>query len=95
MSPEEIGKATGMKWPNLRDAAIRRAGALGQDGLAAAFAALVEADRRQKLGEIDDDLALEVAIGKLAMTAAAAAAAAKRQARPPATPRRQPAAPRR
>jgi len=91
MTPDEIGKATGMKWPNLRDAAIRRADALGQAGLTAAFAALVEADRRQKLGEIDDDLALEVAIGKLAT----AAAAAKRQARPPATPRRQPAPPRR
>jgi len=95
ISPEEIGKATGMKWPNLRDAAIRRADSLGQEGLAAAFAALVEADRRQKLGEIDDDLALEVAVGKLAIAAAAAAAAAKQQARQPATPRRQPAAPRR
>ncbi|MCC6388034.1 MAG: hypothetical protein IT302_11710 [Dehalococcoidia bacterium] len=92
VSPDEIGKATGLKWQGLRDAAIRRADGLGQAGLAAAFAALVEADRRQKLGEIDDDLALEVAIGKLA---SAAAAAAKRQARPPATPRRQPAPPRR
>lgn len=91
VTPEEIGRLTGMKWPNLRDAAIRRAKGLGQDGLLAAFEALVAADRMPKLGEIDDDLALEVAIGKLATTAAAAKRAG---GRPQFIPRRQ-ATPRR
>ncbi|MBK6661851.1 MAG: hypothetical protein IPG47_03575 [Thermoflexaceae bacterium] len=91
VSAEEIGKAMNMPWPGLRDAAIRRAKLLGHDGLLAAFETLVEADRLPKLGEVDDDLALELAVAKLAE----AAAAARRAAGIRVTPPRQRAAPRR
>ncbi|MBI2766197.1 MAG: hypothetical protein HYX53_09830 [Chloroflexi bacterium] len=67
---EEVGKALGMRFPGLRDAAIRRARSLGSQRLKDAYAALVEADRRPKLGEIDEYLALEVVVVKLASEAA-------------------------
>jgi len=64
--PDAIGKAIGRPWPNLRDRAIRRARALGPEGVKAAYAAIVEADRTNKTGEVDEDLALEILMTKLA-----------------------------
>lgn len=74
-TPEDVGRAMRMPWPNLRDAAIRRARRLGPEGLATAYEALVEADRRPKLGEIDEDLALELLVAKLTRYRPAAPAA--------------------
>lgn len=71
--PDTIGKAIGRPWPGLRDRAIRRARALGPEGVKAAYAAIVEADRTNKLGEVDEDLALEVLMTKLASLATPAA----------------------
>lgn len=65
-TPEEIGKAIGRPWPNLRDRAIARARRLGPHGLKAAFTAIVDADRTNKLGEVDDDLAIEILVARLA-----------------------------
>lgn len=62
---EEIGKAIGRPWPGLRQAAIRRARTLGQDGVRRAYAAIAEADRANKLGEIDEDLAMDILVVKL------------------------------
>jgi len=69
---EEIGAAMGNpgKWANIRDAAIRRARRLTGDGLRATWAAFVEADRTFKLGEVDDDLALELLVTRLCRMAA-------------------------
>ena len=64
-SPEEIGKAIRRPWPRLRDAAIQRARRLGREGVRAAYETLVAADRGMKLGEMRDELALEVAISRL------------------------------
>jgi DNA polymerase III subunit delta len=72
-TPEEIGKWMGPpgKWPNLRDAAIRRARRLGHTGLKAAYEALVEADRTDKLGEVDNEVGFDILIMRLtALTAA-------------------------
>jgi DNA polymerase-3 subunit delta len=71
-TPDDVGRIMNIKFPGLRDAAIRRARRLGPAGLRDAYASLVDADRRHKLGEIDDDLALEVVIVKLATEAATA-----------------------
>ncbi len=65
--PDEIGKAIGRPWPNLRDAAIRRARRLGPEGLRQAFDILVAADRAIKLGKMRDELALEIAVSRLLM----------------------------
>jgi DNA polymerase III delta subunit len=69
---EEIGAAMGNpgRWPNIRDAAIRRARRLTGDGLRATWATFVEADRTFKLGEVDDDLALELLVTRLCRMAA-------------------------
>ncbi len=64
-SPEEIGKAIRRPWPRLRDAAIERARRLGKEGLRSAYEVLVAADRGMKLGEVRDELALEVAVTRL------------------------------
>jgi len=72
VEPDAIGKAIGRPWPNLRDRVIRRARALGPHGLKAAYAAIVEADRTHKLGEVDEDLALEVLMTRLAALSPAA-----------------------
>lgn len=66
--PEEIGKAMGPagRWPNLRDKAIRRARGLGHHGLKLAYEALVESDRTNKLGEVEEELALEIVVMRLA-----------------------------
>lgn len=49
-----------------RDKDRKRVQRLLNGGLLRAYSAIVEADRRHKLGEIDDDLAIEILIGKLA-----------------------------
>lgn len=64
-SPEEIGKAIRRPWPRLRDAAIQRARRLGREGVQSAYEILVAADRGTKLGEVRDELALEVAVTRL------------------------------
>ena len=61
-SPEEIGVAIRRPWPGLRDRAISRSQRLGREGLVRAFELLVTADRTIKLGEVRDEIALEVAV---------------------------------
>ncbi len=72
-SAEEVGKAIRRPWPGLREAAIRRARRLGRDGVVAASEILVAADRAMKLGEMRDELALEVAVTRLLALAPPAA----------------------
>ncbi|HEY5477642.1 MAG TPA: hypothetical protein VIK11_13110 [Tepidiformaceae bacterium] len=72
-TPEEIGKAIRRPWPNLRDRAIRRAKGLGPTGLKRAYEALVAADRTNKAGEVDEDLAMEILVEQLASLAHAGA----------------------
>lgn len=65
---EEIGKAMpgrSGQFANIRRDAIRRARRLGMDGLRRAYSAIVECDRSHKRGEVDQDLALEILLGKL------------------------------
>ena len=62
---EEIGKAIRRPWPNLRRRAIARAKDLGRPGLRAAYQAMVEADRTNKLGEVDEDLSIEILVARL------------------------------
>jgi DNA polymerase-3 subunit delta len=66
-SAEEIGNATNQRWAGLRDKAIARARRLGPGGLKAAYAAIVAADRTTKLGEVKDDLAIEILVHKLSV----------------------------
>jgi DNA polymerase III delta subunit len=75
-SPDEIGAAMGPagKYPNLRDRAIARARHLGADGLRHAYEVMIEADRTSKTGEVKDDLALEIAVLRLAAVVPDAAA---------------------
>ncbi|MCC7364592.1 MAG: hypothetical protein IT303_09485 [Dehalococcoidia bacterium] len=70
-TPEEIGKAMGPagRWPNLRDKAIARARKIGPDGLRRAYAALIEAERTNKTGEVEEEIATEILVGKLARRA--------------------------
>ncbi|MGH2608715.1 MAG: DNA polymerase III subunit delta, partial [Tepidiformaceae bacterium] len=67
-SPEQIGAAMGNsgRFPNLRDRAINRARRLGAGGLRRAYEVMIEADRTSKTGEVKDDLALEIAVMRLA-----------------------------
>ena len=65
-SEEEIGVAINRPFPNLRRRAIDRARRLGREGVAAAYDAIVEADRSLKSGAVDEDLAMEVLVAKLA-----------------------------
>lgn len=62
---EAIGQAIRRPWPGLRQKAIARARRLGREGIRAAYAALVDADRSVKLGEVDDDLAIEIVVSRL------------------------------
>ena len=62
---EEIGKAIRRPWPNLRRRAIARAKDIGKPGLRAAYEAMVEADRSNKLGEVDEDLSIEILVARL------------------------------
>ncbi|MBI5949399.1 MAG: hypothetical protein HY875_14770 [Chloroflexi bacterium] len=63
--PEQIGFAIKRPWPNLRDRAIARARRLGPAGLRKAYEAMIEADRTNKMGEVDEDLTTEVLIARL------------------------------
>jgi DNA polymerase-3 subunit delta len=72
-TPEEIGKAIRRPWPYLRDKAIARARRLGQAGVMAAYAAIVEADRTTKLGEVDEDLAFDLLVARLSTLGSPAA----------------------
>ncbi len=67
-TPEEIGAAMGNagKYANLRDRAINRARRLGSGGLRRAYEVMIEADRTSKTGEVKDDIALEIAVMRLA-----------------------------
>ena len=79
-SPEEIGRSMGRAgtFQGLRDQAIRRARALGHHGVHAAYEALVEADRTNKLGEVDDEVAFEILIAKLCALSGSGLAARRR-----------------
>jgi DNA polymerase III delta subunit len=70
---EEIVKVLGNagRYPGLREAAIARARRHGVAGVKAAIEAIVEADRRDKLGEVDADVALEIMVTKLCRIALA------------------------
>jgi hypothetical protein len=72
-SEDEIGKAMGGagKWPGLRQAGMRRAKRYGSEGARQALALIAEADYRGKKGEIDNEVALELLVVKLARMAAA------------------------
>lgn len=61
------------KYENLRRAAIERARRHGPRKLRLAYEYLVEADRTNKLGEVDEDLAIEILMMKLCALAPAAA----------------------
>ncbi len=63
---EEIGKAIGLPWPNLRDRAIARTRRHGMGGVREAYRLILEADRRMKLGEVDEDLTMELLLSRLA-----------------------------
>jgi len=58
-SREEIGKAIGLPWRNLRDKAIARAERHQIEGILVAYELIIKCDRRIKLGEIDEDLAID------------------------------------
>jgi DNA polymerase III delta subunit len=64
-SEEEIGKAIRRPYPNLRKRAIARATDLGRPGLLAAYQAMVAADRSHKLGEVDEEVSMEILVTKL------------------------------
>ena len=70
-TPEEIGKTmggAGVAEPARRRYSPRRN--LGNDGLKAAYEALVEADRTDKLGEVDNEVGFDILIMRLtALTA--------------------------
>ncbi|GAB4323791.1 MAG: hypothetical protein Kow0010_05340 [Dehalococcoidia bacterium] len=68
-SEEEIGQAIRRPWPGLRRQAIARGRRLGRDGVRAAYEALVEADRSIKLGNVEDDLAMEILVSRLSALA--------------------------
>ena len=70
---EDIGTAIHQRWPNLRDRSIARARRMGPGGLRAAYAAIVETDRSIKLGEVDEDLAFDLLLTRLATLVAPAA----------------------
>lgn len=62
--------ATAMRIPSeqtwRRDRDLKRARRLGPAGLRRAIAAIVEADRSHKSGEVDEEIAMELLIGRLA-----------------------------
>lgn len=81
---QEAGAALGRAgtFPKLRDAAIRRARSLGAAGVRQAIEAIVATDRQIKLGEMDEDVAVELLVVNLAILSRRGVAAARR-----ATPR--------
>jgi DNA polymerase III delta subunit len=70
---EEVGRVMGKAgtYQNLRKAGMSRARRLGTEGSRQALAAIAEADYRGKKGEIDNEIALEVLVMKLARMPAA------------------------
>jgi DNA polymerase-3 subunit delta len=64
-TPEQIGVATKMQYPGLRDQAIQRARRLGPGGVRAAWELIVGADRSIKTGQTGDEVAVEVLVGQL------------------------------
>ena len=68
-SPDDIGKAIGLPWPRLRDAAIARARRHGLAGIRKAYELVIDADRRIKLGDVDEDLAVDILVFSLAAIA--------------------------
>lgn len=67
-SLDEIAKTMGRagQYANLVKRATDRAHRIGPAGLRTAYAAIVEADRTHKLGEVDEEVATEILLGKLA-----------------------------
>jgi len=65
---EDIGKAMGNagKYEGLRRAAIERARRIGPARMRQAYAYLVEADRGHKLGEADEEQAMDLLLMRLA-----------------------------
>ena len=80
LPPEEIGKLMGKagQFSGLRDAQIRRVRAIGASGLKRAFQLLVEAERANKLGEMDEEVAFDVLLARLCEIARPAAVARRR-----------------
>jgi DNA polymerase-3 subunit delta len=72
---DEIGKSMGRagSFRNLRDQAKLRARRVGAGRLRAAYEAMVAADRTHKMGEVDEDVALEILLARLAGMATAGA----------------------
>ncbi|MFN0093372.1 MAG: DNA polymerase III subunit delta [Dehalococcoidia bacterium] len=70
---EDVVKALGNagKYPGLRDAALARARRHGEAGVRGAFEAIVEFDRRHKLGEVDEEVGLDILVTKLCRVATA------------------------
>lgn len=65
-TPEEIGVAIKRdRYPRLRDQAIKRGRRLGFDGIRNAYAVVAGVDRARKRGELDEDAALDVLVGRL------------------------------
>jgi len=79
-SEDEIGRAMGNagKYDGLRRAAIARARRLGSTGLKRAFAVIVEADRTNKLGEVDEEVGFEIMIARLCALAPAPVGSTRR-----------------
>lgn len=65
-TPEAIGTAINRPWPRLRDSLIARARRLGPEGVRKAYAAIVEADRATKRGDVDEDLSFDLLVIRLA-----------------------------
>lgn len=81
-APEEaIGKALGNagKFEGLRRAAIERARRIGPERMRQAYAYLVEADRGHKLGEADEEQAMDLLLMRLAQLQRPAPAGAGRR----------------
>jgi len=64
-SSDEIGKAIGLPWRGLRDAAISRARRHGSEGVRTAYRLIIAADRATKLGDVDEDLAIDLLVLRL------------------------------
>lgn len=63
---EEIGAATRLQqYQRLRDQAIARARRLGLPSIRAAYECIVDADRANKLGEVDEDYATDILLLRL------------------------------
>lgn len=79
-SDEELGRLMGNagKYPKLRNDNIRRARHLRGGRLRLAFEYLVEADRTNKLGEVDEEVGFDILLAKLCELARAPLTATRR-----------------